>query len=1109
PDEIPYEWPKNTKQVYVALVAIWLGGEVKDDFGKTIQIIDFPTFRQSPSGGSWNLEPVPGYLNPDQDQIARSDDPSTWPTAAQGGWRDKRDDESDPGWVGSWNGFFGKNIFNADVEMYYKASDDLYDRFAYTPDETDPTRGGLGLLVDVRAFAWTQVLVNDALFFIHDILNDGTKRIPKTSFLIWLADVVGGDGDTQDDEPFLDLQTSIAFLTDHDGKGNDDFGDTPVGVASIKYLETPGNAVDGIDNDGDADQYPELFSYLTVDPDSIIPKFTENDFQPRTLGPGDKIVIIDSLFNRIVMQYPANGGKVVSLGKTFNLPPQGITLFEDTLANNLDDDLDGLIDERLTLHLERFNEITGTVEPVRYINYLAFNVGDTIKRGFITPGLNAELSYANVAPMIDESRDDGWDNDQDWDPVNDDVGLYGDGSGPGAGDGIPTSGAGTNFPGEPNIDKTDVSETDLIGVTSAKQDPAGGINFNSVSDAGIWRKFMTPGDFYLPRSTGEFDLFVASGYFPMDPGERQRMAVAIAIAGGSTNKNDNIQSAIQKQKQAQTAYESDYQFAQAPYQVTVKAVAGDGKVTLYWDDLAEESEDRFIKRLGGIYKDFEGYRIYRATDPAFLDAKVITDAFGTKTLLKPIAQFDKKDGIKGLHPVAINGVQFYLGDDTGLQHSFVDTTVKNGQRYFYAVTAYDFGYEAGNIPPTETPIKISVGPTGEITYGSNVAVVRPEKPVAGYLPAEVESFEHVSGTSSGQINIRIVDPNAILSGHEYEITFEDTLIKGTVFDNLVTKNYTLTDLTDGTVKISKSVTFREGEENPIVDGFQLEFKNEEAVELNPDKSGWNSSDVYQYQFSLLNLSSFGGEVGEIIPNDYMIVIGDVGFGRSKDTAIFGGTFPLPAKDVNFKVYNISDKDNPKEIEFAFYENHGNDGKFSIDPNESDYTDNIIFIEKNFQGKKVFSWNVILNTAEGNRNPQAGDTLTLILRKPFLSQDVYRFKMVGPREDKNLAKQQLDNIKVVPNPYIAAASWEPMNPYSSGRGPRELHFTNLPKKCTIRIYSVDGTLVDVIEHNSTLENGTAVWDMLSRDNLNISYGVYLYVVEAPGIGVKKGTFAVIK
>jgi hypothetical protein len=34
-------------------------------------------------------------------------------------------------------------------------------------------------------------------------------------------------------------------------------------------------------------------------------------------------------------------------------------------------------------------------------------------------------------------------------------------------------------------------------------------------------------------------------------------------------------------------------------------------------------------------------------------------------------------------------------------------------------------------------------------------------------------------------------------------------------------------------------------------------------------------------------------------------------------------------------------------------------------------------------------------------------------------------------------------------------------------------------------------------------------MLSKDNLDISYGIYIYHVDAPGIGEKIGKFVVIK
>lgn len=108
-----------------------------------------------------------------------------------------------------------------------------------------------------------------------------------------------------------------------------------------------------------------------------------------------------------------------------------------------------------------------------------------------------------------------------------------------------------------------------------------------------------------------------------------------------------------------------------------------------------------------------------------------------------------------------------------------------------------------------------------------------------------------------------------------------------------------------------------------------------------------------------------------------------------------------------------------------------------------------------------------------------------------------------------AKVDLNNIKVVPNPYLANALWEPKNPYSSGRGPRSIHFTHLPSKCTIRIFTVNGELVKEINHDNNMNDGTAEWNLLTKDNLSASYGIYIYHVDAPGVGTKAGKFAIIK
>jgi len=116
---------------------------------------------------------------------------------------------------------------------------------------------------------------------------------------------------------------------------------------------------------------------------------------------------------------------------------------------------------------------------------------------------------------------------------------------------------------------------------------------------------------------------------------------------------------------------------------------------------------------------------------------------------------------------------------------------------------------------------------------------------------------------------------------------------------------------------------------------------------------------------------------------------------------------------------------------------------------------------------------------------------------------------GQKVDVEYAKSHLDRIKVVPNPYVVTALWEPHNPYTNGRGPRAVKFIHLPKQCTIRIYAVDGTLVQTLEHDSHLTNGTAEWDLMTRDNMDLAYGIYIYHVDAPGIGEHVGRMLVIK
>jgi hypothetical protein len=637
---------------------------------------------------------------------------------------------------------------------------------------------------------------------------------------------------------------------------------------------------------------------------------------------------------------------------------------------------------------------------------------------------------------------------------------------------------------------------------------------------------MLPGSFVDPSiiGTGEYDLFVSSGLFPLRTGQIERISCAVVMGNavtcpytGDPNRGGAREDALRKRGFAQLAYNEDYQFAQAPVEPTVRAVAGNRKVTLYWDDAAESSFDRFLSGITGANpRDFAGYKIFRATDPAFEDARQYRDAYGSPApWLREMATFDLRDGIRGFFPIPFNGIQYNMGNESGLVHTWTDTTVVNGQKYYYAVRAFDQGYIPLNIIPAESNLRISIdNVTGRVTsIGTAVAIVTPEAPVAGYLPPNVSPVSLVAGTTTGLIGYRIVDPNRVPAGNTYRVTFEDTTYRGagSAPDTVRTKTFSLANVTGGRrdTLIARSRAVSDTSEQPVIDGVQLLLMNEKQFGVNEDKSGFNNDSTYRFAFAQWK----GGFIeGQQKPSDYRVVFGPLGVDTSTSVLIDDVNQLIPpAIPVNFRVYNTSEGN--RQIDFAFVELDGSNGVFSAayDPTfpANSRSDWIVFLERDLQDSLRTTWHYQAVFDSSRIAPRNGDTCTIVLSKLFRQEDVFEFTTDTQKVDPGLAKSQLDRIKVVPNPYVAAAAWEERNTYASGRGPRSLHFNHLPQVCTIRIYTVSGELVATIQHNSQMLDGSAEWNMLTRDNLSISYGIYLYHVDAPGIGEKVGKFAVIK
>jgi hypothetical protein len=101
---------------------------------------------------------------------------------------------------------------------------------------------------------------------------------------------------------------------------------------------------------------------------------------------------------------------------------------------------------------------------------------------------------------------------------------------------------------------------------------------------------------------------------------------------------------------------------------------------------------------------------------------------------------------------------------------------------------------------------------------------------------------------------------------------------------------------------------------------------------------------------------------------------------------------------------------------------------------------------------------------------------------------------GPKKGQsNLAKDALDLIRAVPNPYYAYSQYE-LNQLQN-----TIKFTNLPEVCNIKIYTVSGTLIRTITKDNRLT--FQEWNLQNQENIPIASGTYIIHIDAPGIGEK--------
>jgi hypothetical protein len=136
------------------------------------------------------------------------------------------------------------------------------------------------------------------------------------------------------------------------------------------------------------------------------------------------------------------------------------------------------------------------------------------------------------------------------------------------------------------------------------------------------------------------------------------------------------------------------------------------------------------------------------------------------------------------------------------------------------------------------------------------------------------------------------------------------------------------------------------------------------------------------------------------------------------------------------------------------------------------------------------------------HPSAGNTVG-VDEGPYayaLPEGVLPFTAIGAQIQANYivsnvlsnpTATDLKKVHTVPDPYYVT------NEFEQSTDNKVIKFVNLPQSAIIRIYSSSGVLVQILEHNSTLNGGDQSWNVRNRNNQVVASGVYFYAIEANG------------
>jgi len=704
-------------------------------------------------------------------------------------------------------------------------------------------------------------------------------------------------------------------------------------------------------------------------------------------------------------------------------------------------------------------------------------------------------------------------------------------------------------------------------------------------------------------SPSDTRFMVSSGPFDWLPGERHQVVFAMVFADavGQPSElefvgypprpdpnNPALAELLAVKETVQHLFDLDFQPAEPPVPPNLTLVPGDGRISLFWDDLSLRTPDPLYEAFVEIdpeYRefDFQGFRVWRSRtgefsqlgdpdDPDYpLTPEAVQQNSDVVSLdLTLLTQYDLSDGIT----IDFSGVTcndsliladssvvytecdtFNLGTDTGLRFSYVDQgdstdPITNGFRYYYTVTAYDFNSDAlpvsrlsldsgvsfslanSTIPRSNASSFVDafgrilhVDESGTVLDDTSSIFVDPESgeldpPEAVHASNALVDFGFNPGIPekvSDDYYTLVLDSFDRIDDVSNRIGYYVEDATGTRVNTGSPSSFTLSY--DGSDHMLSVAVFDQEDSSEVIFTSELTFNVDNTAFVRPDP----------------DLHFFAENTSGV---DIVDSLGQVSFGQYIPAGFRGSDLLMEWIDAGAGslTLEVTDLDNVLEVLFGdgIVDSTGEDidmekgsnwsflpvGGGTIQPGGRYFltTAPVAIADLWVCGIRLTAitmdrmplpedvWTIrqvvyeTITVIDTLVTPPDTTTTYVDARRPPVPGTRYRLDTESGGQD--MGEVDLSEIRVVPNPYLASAAWD------IGPSQRRLEFINLPPECTIRIYTISGLLVRVLEHTSG-EGGTEAYDLLTREGLSLASGNYYYHVTTTDGQTRLGRFAVVQ